>query len=147
MNKLEKGLREMNISIDDLMQNYTYVGGNCGDGLKRWKRMYGDEHPPESMDECICGHHIVDNRYLINKEGEMLVLGNCCIKRFLPKDYKLLKCKECGVKHKNRKVDYCNECRFHYCDNCGKQKKGFQPLCTRCYYAKITQKQKDLEKI
>ena len=71
MNKLEKGLIEMNISIDDLLQNYKYVGGNCGDGLNRWKRIYGDEHPPESLDECICGHHIVDNRYLITKEGEM----------------------------------------------------------------------------
>jgi hypothetical protein len=136
MNKLEKGLREMGLSIEELMNNYTYIGGNCRDGLKRWERLYGNEELPEPVDECICGHNIVDNRYLINKECEIIVLGNCCIKRFLPKDYKMIKCKECGASHQNRKVDYCNECRLNYCGNCGKEKQGFYLLCSKCYFYK-----------
>jgi hypothetical protein len=67
MNKLEKGLREMNISIDDLMQNYTYVGGNCGDGLKRWKRIYGDEKTPETYIE-----HNEDETYDYGDDAQYL---------------------------------------------------------------------------
>ena len=134
MNKLLKGLKEINLTMDDLIKNYKYIGGNKGDGLKRFKRLFGDEKLPEQQDNCICGHEIIDNRYLMNDEGEIVVVGNCCIKRFLPKDFKQMKCKECGTPHKNRKVDYCNECRYHYCEKCGKTKKGTYPLCSKCYF-------------
>jgi len=135
MNRLEKGLNEMGLSTTELMKNFVYVGGNYGDGLKRWVRLYGNEQTPEPLDECVCGHHILDNRYLINADGEIVVLGNCCIKRFLPKDFKLIKCRDCGAGHKNRKVEYCNQCRFNHCENCNKDKIGKYLLCSECYFA------------
>lgn len=62
---------------------------------------------PQHKTTCLCGHHICDNYYIINKDRTIVeVVGSKCIKKFTGG---LLKtCEKCGDPHQNRKFDLCN---------------------------------------
>lgn len=79
----------------------------------------------EENGKCICGNILVhkcflaDKTTLENDEISYYVVGECCIKKFLPACLLVRKCQKCQKPHKNRTIDMCNECRPK-CSKCGK---------------------------
>jgi hypothetical protein len=70
------------------------------------------DYVPKHKDKCICDHFISENCFIYKKENgnfHIRVIGNCCIKKF---DLQGRKCQMCDAVHKNRKDNYCNDCRI-----------------------------------
>jgi len=86
---------------------------------------------PEPTDECVCGHHIAENCYITDGE-RILILGICCIKKFIPKNTRT--CEKCEEPHKNRIVNRCNNCRIGVCDNCSKNCNESYKKCYNCAF-------------
>ena len=102
------GLKSYNLSQEDIA-GWNYCGGTKkGRHLAYFKMRFPNHELPALSEECICGHPIKQNCYITNNE-DILVLGNCCIKRFIPKCGRT--CSECGGGHKNRKDNKCHSCR------------------------------------
>lgn len=92
--KFLKGLREKyKLTAKDLEeQEYKYAGGTKDEKNPRhfryWKMILQQKpnlKKPGYHDKCICDHDIMNNCYIINKYDNILVLGNCCIKKFIEK--------------------------------------------------------------
>lgn len=65
--------------------------------------------PPYEV-ECGCGHEIIRNEYIINKNTqEIKVLGSTCIKHWTERN-KFKNCKLCGL-ITNRKNSICRSCK------------------------------------
>jgi len=112
-----KGLREYKISYDDIYKNgWRYCGGNHKQHLNYFKLLFKDEQLPPIAKSCVCGHSISENCYITDGK-QKLVLGNCCIKKFIPNSGRT--CSVCGDPHKNRVINKCNTCRSGVCDKCG----------------------------
>lgn len=101
-------------------KDFYYAGGtNKSRNDYFTKRFIGLEgHEPEHKDRCECTHPIKQNcyiEYMPNKQRcnppQLFVVGNCCIKRFLPLDNRGKTCDNCFEPHKNRKDNLCNDCR------------------------------------
>lgn len=107
-----KGLAKYNLTQDDIVKSgWCYCGGNQGSHHNYFKIYFNNMvELPYQERQCVCGHHIVENCYITNGE-DILVLGNCCIKRFLPKDKSGRTCRLCKKPHKNRKNNLCHDCR------------------------------------
>jgi len=129
-NRFIKGLKEYNLAYDEMV-NWKYCGGNRGRHLSNFKLCCKGEELPNKVYECICGHAIIENCYITNGD-EILVLGNCCIKRFIEKSDKT--CEICEEPHKNRKVNRCNKCRIGICDDCGKKCDEDYKKCYSCAF-------------
>jgi hypothetical protein len=130
-----KGLREHNITNKEIEDGeWKYCGGDQGSHLNYFKlsvqKNKKDTEMPLHVDKCICGHHIEENCFITNGD-RIIVLGNCCIKRFVPKSTRT--CSECGEPHRNRVVDRCNECRIGICDGCGRDIDIKYKKCYRCF--------------
>jgi hypothetical protein len=70
-----------------------------------------NDYFPRHKDKCLCDHPISENCYIYKKEGKNIkirVIGNCCIKKF---DLQGRTCEICNAVHRNRKDNYCNDCR------------------------------------
>lgn len=106
--------------------DYRYAGGD-GDGqssMAHYHRLYYEEEAPilypfidtdfPSDNHCVCGVEIHECCYLVNVVTERtIIVGNCCIKRFLPEEYQK-KCRECHLpkKYLNKKTKFiCPQCR------------------------------------
>lgn len=112
------GLEKYNITADDLIKDgWYYCGGNHKqEDINYFKMNFPNEDFPDFSNECVCGHEIINNCYICPKdESELLVIGSCCIMKFVP--IKTRSCKDCKASHKNRKVNLCNECRL-LCIDC-----------------------------
>jgi len=65
---------------------------------------------------CICKTKIKNLCFLHNKnyknnnKPEFLLVGSCCITKFMPDGLKKT-CTNCGKIHQNRKNNFCNDCR------------------------------------
>ena len=114
-----KGLEMYNITIEDISSGeWVYCGGDTGRHLNYTRIYFHDqEYSFDKDDKCVCGHAITENCY-ITKGTDVLILGNCCIKKFLPKNSQGRRCDKCDKGHRNRKVNRCNECRIGHCDVC-----------------------------
>jgi len=141
--KFIKGLQNYNLTQKDIKnQNFKYCGGNEGRHNNYFKIFFKkklEENPrwiPEFKEECVCGHKIKENCYIINDSNIILTLGNCCIKKFVPKSGRT--CEVCQSPHKNRIVNRCNECRVGICDKCDKECSRKYSLCWKCNFANIT---------
>jgi hypothetical protein len=100
--------------------DWEFVGGNTQTShINRWCLKFPNREMPGEEDECECSHPIKENCYIYSKKlDEIKIIGNCCVKRFLPdKDSRKLKCENCGLPHNNRKVNKCNDCRPLFCEN------------------------------
>ena len=107
-----EGLKRYNLKFEEIKnpQKWKPRGGNQGAGKRYFEQCFPDWEMPEQQDSCVCGHRIKDNRYLYNEETDrFLVLGNCCIKRFLPQTG-TKRCEDCNEPHKRRKVNLCEDC-------------------------------------
>lgn len=127
-NKFINGLKNYGLTYDDIKNsNWRYCGGNKGRHFNYFKLCFKDDEIPELIDKCVCGQCILENCYITDGE-RILVLGNCCIKKFIPKSSRT--CEICGEPHKNRKVNKCNNCRIGICEICNKE---CDPKYKKCY--------------
>ena len=119
---LDAGLKRLGLTLSNVREEFIYIGGSKYSHANYFKLKYPAEQHPEHEAYCVCGHFIVENCYLRStSSGQTLVVGNCCIKRYLPGACRT--CNNCGVKHKNIVIDFCNGCR---------PKKGCGSLCGKC---------------
>ena len=133
--KFKRGLEEHGLTIDD-MANWKYYGGNRGRHFNYWKISRDEgENLPEHTNKCICDHYIQENCY-ITDDSEILILGNCCIKKFISKSGRT--CGICGEPHQNTSVNRCGTptsgCRKGRCDSCGRDCQDNYAKCYICYY-------------
>jgi len=89
-----------------------------------WRR---DVVIPPLTDECVCTKKIQENCWIMNKEnGEVLVVGNRCVNRFLKKENRKLKrCMGCGDPCLKRTSEFCDSCEEKFAEY---QKKEFIKL-------------------
>ena len=119
--RFKEGLKKYNLTTNEIENSdYRQV-------IKEFLIKSNKEVPPFT-DRCVCGHKIEQQCYIHSKKNNnTLVLGNCCVKKFIPKERRGKTCDDCGKHHKNKKVNKCNDCRDWNCSNCGKQ-------CNEGYY-------------
>jgi len=134
--QFQKGLAEYDLTIDDL-KGWYYCGSNRE--RNRFKINCPNDDMPDYTNECVCGHKIVENCYITDFKESFLIVGNCCKKRFLPKENAGKTCEICRKPHRNRKDNLCNHCRHNnggICMICGTEtmKKSFKK-CVKCYYS------------
>jgi len=106
------GLKSYNLKFEEIKnpEKWKPRGGNHGAGKRYFEQCFPDWELPDQQNRCVCGHPIKNNCYLYNEEiDRFLVLGNCCIKRFLP-DTGTRRCQDCNEPHKRRKSNLCEEC-------------------------------------
>jgi hypothetical protein len=128
--KFIRGLLNYSVSYEDIKNgNWKYCGGNRGSHLKYYKLCFKNDDLPIHSDYCICEHFIEENCYITNG-NEILILGNCCIKRFIQKSSRT--CDNCGIQHRNRKVNKCNDCRKYICEECGEKCDKIKGICKKC---------------
>ena len=107
--KFIKGLQKYKLTYDEIKNsNWKYCGGRERSHLNYFKLCFKSIELPPLQPNCVCGHSIKENCYITNNE-QILVLGNCCIKKFIEKSSRT--CEKCGCSHKNRVVNRCNICR------------------------------------
>jgi hypothetical protein len=138
--KFIKGLKNYNLTQEDIINNnFRYCGGDNKSHLNYYKLIFKEKKLPDKKCNCICGHDISENCY-ITDGNIILTLGNCCIKKFLPKDKSGRTCEKCGNPHKNRICNLCNICRYgKNCAKCGIEKNMNYikyELCYNCYFNK-----------
>jgi len=104
--KFINGLMNYNLTQDNI-KDWRYCGGNQKNHLNYFKLCCKGEDLPNRVNECVCGHYIKENCYITNGD-EILILGNCCIKKFIKKCTRT--CEDCGIQHKRRNVNKCKEC-------------------------------------
>ena len=105
-----KGLKDYNLKMEDIVDDkWKYCGGRRGCHLNYFKIACPGKMLPAIVDHCICGHFIIENCY-ITDGATIIPLGNCCIKKFIPKSTRT--CGTCQKPHKNRKDNLCKSCRW-----------------------------------
>lgn len=112
---------------------YRYCGGDGQLHHRNYFELFffkKDAPIPPQESECVCGHYIEENCYMVDAQNNFIVLGNCCIKRYMPNHYR--SCDICGARHKNRKVNRCNDCRRGKCDGCGRDCSTSRRICYAC---------------
>lgn len=139
--KFLNGLKnKYNLTMEDIAnQDYKYIGGTPDEHnpqhYNQWLNIIAQKphlNMPLAEQECTCGHKIKNNCFIMNKYDNIIVLGNCCIKRFIPKSGRT--CGWCGNPHKNRKFNLCNTCKENVCKKCGKDKEeDYYKYCNKCY--------------
>jgi len=135
--QFEKGLYDYGLTMED-MKKFYYCGGNIGCHHNYFIKSCPNDDLPDLVDRCVCNHLIRENCYVTDGE-RILIVGNCCIKRFLPKENSGRTCEICRQPHRNRKDNKCNNCRKGkgMCIIC--KKSTFKPAykyCLDCYYQK-----------
>lgn len=134
LNKVADILKnDYNVTINELKE-YAYCGGDSGAHLNYYKKTV-NKTIPKKKSYCICGHHIEKNCY-IRKDDKIIILGRCCIKKFIPKDQQGRHCEKCKKPHKNRKVNRCNDCRLGFCDDCDAVCPQVFKKCYDCFMKK-----------
>ena len=112
---IKQNLNQLGLTFEDFQQKYKYAGGNQGRHLNYSKLINLDTSKIEYTNSCLCEHYIEENCYIKSSEEglkpEILVLGNCCIKRFLSKDSSGRSCGKCKKPHRNIKRNLCNCCK------------------------------------
>lgn len=123
------GLQAHDVTLAEIRSGrWKYCGGNKGFRLDYFKIACPGEELPELHENCVCGHKIVENCYITNG-SHILVLGNSCIKRFVPKSSRT--CDKCDGPHRNRVVNRCNACRSGICDSCDRP---CNPKYKKCWF-------------
>ena len=130
--KFINGLKNYNLSFDDI-GNWAYCGGTSGRHKNYFNLRFPNKEIPSWTNKCVCGHTITENCYITNEE-RFLVLGNCCIKKFIPASTRTCENQNCRKPHKNRIVNRCNECRIGVCDKCNRGCSEQYKTCASCHF-------------
>jgi len=116
------------------LSKWKYIGGDSGrhnNYFNMCLTKYKISRPPY-VDKCACEHHITENCYVYNEDDDVVqVLGNCCIKKFIPKSGRT--CEDCGEPHRNRKWNKCHECVTKICFDCGEPNYSGYKSCWYCF--------------
>jgi hypothetical protein len=106
-------LHDYELEVDEFINNFKYWGGNKGSHFNYWELVRASINRPPKKNYCICDHYIQENCYVVDKrdKNKIVVVGNCCIKRFLKKENQGRTCERCEKPHKNSKDNFCKECR------------------------------------
>ena len=147
MNKLEEnktlkvyrkfidGLKRHGLTLEEVSNNWRYCGGDRRPRhISSWKMFNKGKMLPFPAKEhhCVCEHPIVENCYITDGNGWILVVGNCCIEHFVEKSGRI--CETCGATHRNRNVNKCKDCRVGYCAKCGD---SCPPKSSKCYNCRM----------
>ena len=111
--RFKRGLENYDLTLQEIIESgWKYCGGDNGRHKRYWILVFGVNEPLlHHEDECVCGHSITNNAYICNRDQtEFLVLGSCCIKRFIDNGCRRT-CSRCGTPHQNRRDNYCKKCR------------------------------------
>lgn len=117
--RFTEGLLNYDLTLDEIQSGkYVYAGGDTGISHTKYLDMSGITKPDKEK-HCVCGHKISKNFYIYNSADDIiLVLGSCCILKFMPKQYRLRTCRNCKKPHRNIKINQCNDCRKNKCKKC-----------------------------
>ncbi len=80
-----------------------------------WRHYWGDEPMPETEQSCVCDQKGLRYNCFVTDGIQVLVIGRVCLKQFLPqqaRDMMSHRCEDCMKPHRNRKDNYCNDCRI-----------------------------------
>jgi hypothetical protein len=130
--RFEKGLKQYNLTVEEFQSNYKVL--RC-DKDKEY-----EEIPPDKK-YCICGVKIKINKHVRNIEEydltkRILVVGRCCIKKFVPEENRKKLCGNCKRAHKNKTFNLCKECEYNHCYVCYKlnsnNEKTKHLMCNDC---------------
>jgi hypothetical protein len=117
------------LSFNDI-KDWQYAGNN-GSGQIYYKlRFPKSKKLPDYESNCVCGHPIIKNCYITDGR-RILVLGSCCVEKFIPSGLKRV-CSKCNKPHRNIKINKCNDCRIGYCDKCNTTIDPNYKVCYRC---------------
>lgn len=124
------GLKKYNLSINEI-KDWNFCGGTNKTDLKYFKLVYPNKELPELQKFCLCGHKIKENKYITNGY-DIIILGSCCIKKFIPNNKRT--CSLCGKNHKRRTSNRCFECSLGICDYCNNKCDEYKSICNPCQY-------------
>jgi hypothetical protein len=142
-----EGIRKYKLTDKQIEESgFYYAGGDHDEHAKYWDLRYPSKKDrPEHRSQCVCDVKIKKNCYITDDDEFFLVIGRCCIERFIPKDKQGRTCSSCKKPHKNRKDNLCNYCRGSHiqCDDCkvairrddAKQWITLR-LCEKCHHSK-----------
>lgn len=107
-----QGLLNHDLTKEEIQSGmWRYCGGDQSRHRQYFSLFFNKKRDlEEHKSNCVCGHYIEENCYITNGE-DILVLGNCCIKKFLPKNCSGRTCRVCKCTHRNRKDNLCHNCR------------------------------------
>jgi hypothetical protein len=111
--KFLNGLSEKyHMDIEDI-KDWIYCGGNHNQHYNYYKLCYPDTPFPEYNELCICNTKILYNCYIRpsidSSPDEILIVGSCCIEKFLPNGFTRF-CEKCNEVHKRIKYNICFKC-------------------------------------
>ena len=143
--KFWEGLEKKHgLTYEDIInEGWTYAGGDYDEHLNYLLKILKENinlTQPDKKKFCICGISIKRNAYIRNRnKTQMLVIGSCCIKRFMPEGKKGRTCGICETPHRNHKDNMCKECRDKLapkgrtCEMCGKSHRNRKVnKCNEC---------------
>ena len=132
-----RGLKKYDLTLEEINSGkWTYAGGDGAfksdfdertlNPFSRHYKYYCLRFPeydfPPYQEECVCEHKIVENCYIYSEDKGFVIIGNCCIKRFMNAEYAGRTCDKCKAVHRNTKYNLCNKCK----------PKKLKKTCTRC---------------
>ena len=111
--KFKEGVENnLNMTLEELA-TWQYCGGNGNGHTPYFEMLFGERHMPEGK-FCVCNTPIDIQCYITpdktNPNAQLVVIGQCCITRFIPKHNRGKRCKFCNSPHRNNLVDMCCEC-------------------------------------
>lgn len=127
-----KSLEALGLTYDEVVKNYKYSGGNRDPKTDEdtthsnyFSLCFPYDEFPENVLKCLCEHPIINNCYITkdNDIDTLLIVGMCCIKKFNIVSTRT--CELCAKPHKNRKINYCNECKEGV-------RSGYTKKCIKC---------------
>jgi hypothetical protein len=123
--KFCENLEALGLTYEEVKRDYKYSGGTKGAHKNYFDLCFPMNSRPDKIKICLCEHPIVENCYL-SKDFDIntiLIVGNCCIKKFI--DQSSRTCQHCNAPHKNRTLNYCNDCKEYII-------RGYTEKCLSC---------------
>ena len=128
--RFKKGLENEGIPLEDIDNGtWKYAGGDRREHVRYFRQCSFKIPAPPHKEWCICGQKIDHNCFITNLK-RLVVIGNCCIKKFLAKCGRT--CELCGEPHKHRIGNLCKACRVGRCWICGDTVKKQYKRCLPC---------------
>jgi len=133
-NRFECAIQDLSEYPDKWRDEWIYAGGDWEHHLNYYEIKFRKLDTPAKKKHCICGVRIVRNCYLENIiTKNLIVVGSCCIQKFIPKDKAGRTCEICKCPHRNTKDNYCKDCRtLPICNMCGKLHNNMSVYCGIC---------------
>ena len=148
--RFNTGLQKYNLTYEQLIDEcWTYYGGDYGSHIQYFttlsslRNKQGQKKKPPliipNVNNCVCGTKILRKCYIKSPQNDdILVIGSCCIKRFLPKHKQNRTCQDCAKPHRSIKDNLCKRCRENrfitvvYNYKYGSQTDKIRIYCSRC---------------